>query len=103
MPSAFQVKSYLQYWLDAVDSHSLHSPFFYEFYTNVLKKDLSREKFATAEALRQKLLQNQTPIIVHDLGAGSRTSPSNERRIDHIAKRSLSQSKFSRLYARIVG
>jgi predicted O-methyltransferase YrrM len=101
MPTTFQISSYLRYWLDAVDKHSLHSPFFFDFYTHVLRRSAEHE-FASIEALRKKLLSNKTVININDLGAGSAVLKSSERMISDIAQTSLSSAKFSKLYATII-
>ena len=99
MISSFQIKTYLHYWLEAVDSHSLHSPFFYDFYVNVIRgKD--QYDFLSYEKLRAKLLGNPTPLQVEDHGAGPRRT-NTERTIQEIARNSLTPQKFSRLYARL--
>jgi predicted O-methyltransferase YrrM len=99
MISSFQIKTYLQYWLEAVDSHSLHSPFLYDFYINVIQgKD--QHDFISNEKLRAKLLANPTPLQVEDFGAGPR-SRHRERTIKEIAGSSLTPQKLSRLYARL--
>jgi hypothetical protein len=97
-PSFFQIKSYLSYWLDAVDEHSLHSPFLYDFYTRVVKAKAS--PIQGAEALRNKLLADKRTITVHDHGTGRKRT--TQRVIKEIAKKSLSTWKFSALYLRIV-
>ncbi len=99
----FQIKSFFTYLLDNVDEHSLHSPFFYKFYTQVLKKDRQSEHISILESYRQKLLQDDRSIVVEDLGAGSAFFKSNaSRKVCEIAKTSLSRNKFSRLYSRII-
>lgn len=99
MPSLFQVKTYVNYWLDAVNEHSLHSPFLYDLYTNVIK--VESDGIPEIETLRTKLLEDHRDIIVKDLGSGSTHFTSANRKISDIAQISLSESKFSSLYLRI--
>lgn len=99
MPSFFQVKSYISYWLNSVDEHSLHSPFFYDFYTKAVKNTSNTND--VAEKLRKELLQSSIEIKVNDLGAGSVLS-SSTRKVCDIARISLSSQKYSQLYARTI-
>lgn len=99
MPHFFRVKTYLNYWLDAVNEHSLHSPFLYDLYEKVIKAET--ESFPEIESLRVKLLEDHREIEVTDLGAGSKHTPNPNRLISEIAKNSLSESKFSALYLRL--
>jgi predicted O-methyltransferase YrrM len=101
MISPFQLRSYLTYWLDAVDQHSLHSPFFYDLYTKVIKIDMSNSSFDRIELLREKLLRNPTPLAITDIGAGSKHFKGGARLIKDIARTSLSPARYSRLYHRL--
>jgi len=99
----FQIKSFFTYFLDNVDEHSLHSPFFYKFYTQLLKTELQSESISRLEGYRKKFLEDDRSITVEDLGAGSAFFKSNaSRKVRDIARTSLSQGKFSNLYLRII-
>jgi predicted O-methyltransferase YrrM len=95
----FQAKAFLSYWLNCVDEHSLHSPFFYDFHTKVVKKKAQLNP--EAENLRKQLLNSTQTIDINDLGAGSVIN-SRQRQIKDIAKHSLSDAKFSALYSRVI-
>lgn len=99
MPNFFQVKTYLNYWLDSVNEHSLHSPFLYDLYTKVINvepiSDLEIEK------LRFDLLKTHREINVEDLGAKSKHFSDGKRKISDIAETSLSSIKLSSLYYRL--
>lgn len=101
MPSRFQLRSYFTYWLDALDEHSLHSPFFYDLYTRVVKA-ADDTNYQSIEALRAQLLTMDKVINVEDPGAGSAALTGSTRRVSDIARTSLSTPKFSSLYARII-
>lgn len=92
----FQVFSYLSYWLNAVDEHSLHSPFFFDFYTRVVKG--KSPSHPAAEKLRVKLLNDKRTIDIDDPGS----KKSGRRNIRDIAQTSLSRSQYSALYSRII-
>lgn len=98
----FQLRSFITYWLDAVDEHSLHSPFFFDFYTKTLKTEVIDLKLAHIEELRLKLLSDDRSIEVTDLGSGSTHFISSRRKISDIAGTSLSPRKFSLLYRKII-
>jgi predicted O-methyltransferase YrrM len=102
MITAFQIRSFIRYWLDSVDSHSLHSPFFYDFYEKVIQSKVNQHNYSVQEALRRKLLRNEMEITVTDLGAGSAHFNGKLRKVKDIARLSLSPPKFSQLYARIM-
>ena len=99
MSKLFQLKTYFNYWLDAVDEHSLHSPFLFDLYTKVIK--VESEGIVEIEKLRADLLKTQREILVEDLGAGSRHFNNSKRAINEIADTSLSDLRFSLLYLRI--
>jgi predicted O-methyltransferase YrrM len=95
----FQAKTYFTYWLDAINEHSLHSPFLYDLYTTVLKPTPSVN--VEIEKLRTSLLKTTREIIVEDLGAGSTHLSKNTRKISAIAATSSSTIRFSAMYARL--
>lgn len=99
MPSFFQFKTYFNYWLDAVDEHSLHSPFFFDLYTNVIKA--ATEEIADFENLRAKLLADERILEVADFGKGSKHLQGNTRKISDIAATSLNSAQFSTLFLRL--
>lgn len=92
---AFIVKQYFQYWLKATDQYSLHSPFTYQFYNEVILGTSNLKDFEEIEFLRKSLLRNHAKIQVLDLGAGSLVNPDSRRSISQIAGSSLSTPKFS--------
>ena len=94
----FQIRSYLSYWLDAVDEHSLHSPFLFDFYTRVIKKKQGSHGVEAFESLRKKLLADHRPVTGSDPGSGRVGGAT----ISSIARRSISPVRFSEMYARII-
>lgn len=103
----FQVRAFITYWLHAVDAHSLHSPFFYDFYTRIIRYHHAGDSsflpvYREIEDARRTLLKNETEIEVLDLGAGTKGGLKPRRKISDIARRSLSSSWYSQLYHRAV-
>lgn len=99
MSRFFQAKAYFNYWLDAINEHSLHSPFLFDLYTKVIKPKPQQD--SAIEKLRANLLKDKREITVEDLGAGSNHFYKNTRRISDIAATSSSTIGFSTLYARL--
>lgn len=97
MPSFFQVKSFLHHWLQEVDEHSIHSPFFFDFYTKTVASTRSANP-AELEKLRGTLLDNQTVLSIEDLGSGVNGLPPVKRTISEIAHTSLTPSKIALFY-----
>ncbi|WP_333821147.1 O-methyltransferase [Ohtaekwangia sp.] len=102
MPTLFQCKTYLSYWLDQVTEHSLHSPFLFDFYKNVLHTEDNNSYYHPIEERRKAYLLNETTLTIQDLGAGSAVLKTSQRKINAIARTSLSPEKYSKLYARII-
>jgi len=106
----FQLRAYITYWLNAVDAHSLHSPFLYDFYTRVVRADNYplhdnihyADAYRNIEASRKSLLNDKSVIDVLDLGAGSRHTQGTTRKIADITRHSLSDSRYGQLYQRTV-
>jgi predicted O-methyltransferase YrrM len=82
--------------------HGIHSPFVFEFITNVLNDKRVFDCFRYVESLREELKSNTVEINVPDFGAGSRMQLNNKRKISAIANSSLKPKKYSQLLFRIV-
>lgn len=101
MSLLFQSRAFITYWLDAVGRHSLHSPFFYDFFSTVVARDEVTSAYDVPERLRKEMLADTTVINVTDLGAGSRFNAGSTRKLCDIARVSLSPARRSRLLDRI--
>lgn len=102
MSKLFQAKAFINHWLDAVEAHSLHSPFFFDFFDKVIKQK-SEEDFSAIEKIRTSLLSNQSILDIEDLGAGSSSKnlKNNKRKIADIAATSLTPAHLAQLYFRV--
>ncbi len=100
MSALFKIKTYLNYWLDAVDDHSLHAPFLFDFYTTLITREAG--ELHTVENLRKQLLKDDRIIEVTDFGKGSKHLHQAQRKISDIAHTSLSPPKYTALYHRII-
>ncbi|MDF9796725.1 putative O-methyltransferase YrrM [Catalinimonas alkaloidigena] len=96
------VKGYLYHWLHAVDKHSLHAPFVYRFYTELVKQDQHEQIFKEIENFRSIFLKDKNTITVKSPGAQSRVSQNNRRQVSSIASYSLGDAKFCRLLYRLI-
>ncbi len=101
MRKLFPVFQFIRYWLYKVNEHSLHSPFLYRFYTEVIKAD-GKTGFEPLERLRKNLLNSQESLSVLELGAGSRVDNGSTRKVADIARHASTPSSFSRLLYRII-
>ncbi len=89
--------SYLKYLLTARTKHAIHSPFVFDFVTNVLKDTKNYPCYRTLAELRKQLLLNDLKIHFADLGTGI----SGEKRVREIARRSLISGKHGQLLFRV--
>jgi predicted O-methyltransferase YrrM len=97
------IAAYFKYLFRSGNEHSIHSPFLFDLYTQVIaaKKDLNPD-YAALKSLRKALLRSQQEINILDLGAGSRINKSNLRKIGTIAKNAEKPEKFGKLFNRLV-
>lgn len=94
---------YLQYWLKADNGkgHGVHSPFVFDFITQVLRPQGHYYCYDDIEALRAELCSNSRVLTVEDLGAGSRSGHSRQRPVKTIARAALKPPRFSQLLFRM--
>jgi len=94
---------YFRYYLSASNGkgHGVHSPFVFDFITNVLNNKQHYYAYDTVEAMRERLELNKNKITVVDMGAGSVTSASKVRTIASIARTAAKSRKFGQLLFRM--
>lgn len=86
----FRIKHFLQHFFTAKGAHSLHSPFVFQLYNQVVKKSAGNT-VSEIELLRKELLNDHQLLDVADIKLGR----TERKTIASIAKTSLSQPKFS--------
>ncbi len=86
------IGSFLRYWIRAKGSRSLHSPFLFDLYKNIIKQS-NTSLISEIEKTRKGLFANDTPIDVIDF----KTKRTRLKTIGDIARTSLSQPRFSNL------
>ncbi len=94
------ILKYFYYFISASSSkgHGVHSPFVFDFITGVLNDRNRYYAYSEIERVRNELKENETELAVLDLGAGL----SGNRKIKHIAQRSLKPPKYAQLLFRMV-
>lgn len=101
--SSFRLAAdYLLYRLRAFKLHGVHSPFVFDLYHNVFMHDGHFPAYDQVETLRQKMLQDNRPLQVTDLGAGSQSLKQRQRKISEIARTSAKPTKYGQLLFRLV-
>ena len=98
------VSKYINYYLTASNGkgHGVHSPFVFEFITQVLNDERNYYCYETIEPFRQRINQDKTILTIDDFGAGSRVNSQHKRTVASIAASSLKPKKFAQLLFRIV-
>lgn len=97
------ISAYFRYLARARDEHSLHSPFLFALYTQVIRVDNRREVvFDPIKGLTRKLRQSRQQITITDFGAGSKVNASQQRAIGDIARHSIKPARFGRLLFRLI-
>lgn len=99
MSSFFTFRAFFTHWLDAVDDHSIHSPFFFEFYKLINSKELIWGG-DDIELVRKKMLTNPYPVEFDELGAGKLGS--GKVKLSTLAENSLAPAQLASIYARII-
>lgn len=101
--SSHQILSYLNHWLNEVNSHSLQSPFIYNLYTKYIQPDYNKNQFEHIEKTRIKLQKSTLKVMPASFGAKSTVHPNNEKvNASKIAQYGLTPAKISRLLARLI-
>ena len=105
MYSSFQLAlKYVNYHLAASNGkgHGIHSPFVFDFITNVLNDKTGYLDYDKVEGVRKKSLKDQTILAIEDHGAGSSSSASGERSVSSIARHAVKSKKYAQLLYRMV-
>ena len=104
MYSKFKLtQKYFQYFVTASNGkgHGIHSPFVFDFLSNVLNDQSIYPYYDLIENLRYELLHDRSMLEAADFGAGSAVSQSKKRTVASIAKHSAKSRKMGQLLFRI--
>lgn len=95
---------YARYYLTASNGkgHGMHSPFVFEFITQVMNDDRQFYAYRQIENLRELLLLNRQELVIGDFGAGSGGKKSNTCKVADIARYFVKPRKLGQLLFRIV-
>jgi len=97
-----QTKAFVRHWLNKVDDHSIHSPFFFDFYRKVVRARTEKDSFADVEKIRSNLLVDPTVVTLDDFGSGSSGLTGNKRTLADIARTSISPQHVAEFYVRLL-
>lgn len=92
---------YVKYLLTAKTDYDIHSPYIFNFITQVIKDERHFYAFEEIENRRIGLLSDDRTIEVEDFGAGSKINKTPQRQVSAIAKNTLITPKFGKLIFRI--
>jgi predicted O-methyltransferase YrrM len=92
------ITSYLQYRARAGNAHQLHSPYAYQLYNDVIAAKKNYYCFSNIEALRLKMMQDNTSFEKQEFGTGK----NKKVRVCEIAKRSVKPAKDSQLLFKLI-
>ena len=98
-----RIQSYIKFYIKSKPAigHGIHSPFVYQFSTEILLKGNKKiKKLNQIELLRKNMTKNRSIIEVSDFGAGN-SSGTKLRKIADIAKKASSPRKYCNLLFRI--
>ncbi len=99
---------YLRHIIKAKDEHSIHSPFIFALYCEVILSKAHYYAFDEIEKLRETLQNNQQKITFEDLGAGANNFNNNNKNkfkttsISKIAHNSAKSPRLAQLLFRLV-
>jgi predicted O-methyltransferase YrrM len=97
-----RLKNYILHAINAKDEHSIHSPFVFEFYTEVIRRNNPYYIFESIEALRYELAGESKKINISDYGTGALKSRNQEKTIRSIVLQSEKNAKTGALLFRMV-
>jgi predicted O-methyltransferase YrrM len=101
MYNSFQVAArYFNYYITSANGkgHGTHSPFVFDFIKTVLNDKTYYPEYEKVEALRRRLITDQTLLNVEDFGAGNTSA----RTVSSIVKKAAKSAKYAQLLFRIV-
>jgi len=99
-----KVLKFVKYYVTASNGrgHGIHSPFVFDFITEVMNDNRHFYAYDSIEQIRKSLLANSKVLTIEDFGAGSTLTKSNKRKVRDIARSALKPKKFGQLMFRIV-
>lgn len=102
MHQFFRVKEYIKHRLTAGDEHSIHSPFVYDLYTNVILDQNAYYVFEKIESVRSKMLLTSEKIPVLDFGTGGEEKQQRMLPVSYVARHYVKPKKDGQLLFRLV-
>lgn len=78
--------------------HGVHSPFVFDFLSNVIYTKNEFYVFNDIESIRKNLNQNHQELFIKDLGTGV----DRKSTVSSIARKSLQKKKYAQLFFRII-
>jgi len=93
---------FLLYLFKAGNAHSLHSPFVFDLYNEVIKSPKRFYVFDELEKYRQSLLDDNSLVQIEDYGAGAKQHKMINRSVSDIANQSVAPVKTARLLFNLV-
>lgn len=100
--TVFRLVAFIQYLFKAVGAQSIHSPFVFELYQEVICAKKQFYCFQQIEKLRKELLKDQSVLTVEDFGAKGENGRVSQRRVSQIAGTSLKSKRYAQLIFRLV-
>lgn len=96
------VLRYFRFLLDSKNEHSIHSPFIFNLYTKVIQSQKEYYIFSEIEGIRKNLLRDHTTIEIKDLGAGSRVTSDNKRKVSEKVRHSEKPFQIAQILFKLV-
>lgn len=84
------MKQWFEFYRKAKTIYQTHSPFLFEFYTNVLNTTKEYYAFSEIEKVRKQLKDSKMTIDFTEYGAGSRVMSGDKRFVSKIASSGIS-------------
>ena len=97
----FEAGEYIRWRIKAHGKAGVHPPFLYRLLDEVLTEKNPVAETPKMENLRLHLLKNRSLIHVTDLGAGSKTGATRERRICDIVRHAAKSKKWGKMLHRL--
>jgi len=95
---------FVRYYITASNGkgHGIHSPFVFDFITNVVRDKRSFYAYTKIEDLRRRLLTDDRRLLIEDFGAGSVSGPAKQRTVAALASKAAKSKKYGQLLFRMV-